>query len=451
MGLSDYLNTLTAQMRCKKARSLVAEEISAHILDQKEAFMADGMDEDAALKESIRQMGDPVTVGMEMDRIHRPRPDWKFLIFIAVFSVIGLFLQYEMNQLSIDYTSVDYFPRHCVYTVVGLIVMAVLYFLDYTIVGKYALRFWGLLTVYFLWAGLFAPLRNGSHGYIQLTLYLYVPVFAGLLYRYRMRGWRGLCKCLLLFVFTALLGIRCTGLYNVTAFLSLTILIMITAAVHRGWFGVPIKRTIRLLWAAVCLAPILFICLGGLAAYQYDRLMAMISMFSGRGDTTFNYVAHVAQELLSAAKPLGNSGSSIEERLPYIFTDYIFTYVVSCYGYLAGAAVVLALLGGVARIFRLSSRLTNELGWMISFGCGCVFGIETLHYILTNFGILIFAQTYLPFFSYGLRASILTYSFSGLLLSIYRYKDVVGEVRKFPEFKTKVRVKVKLEVEKEEE
>ena len=58
MGLSDYLNTLTAQMRCKKARSLVAEEISAHILDQKEAFMADGMDEDAALNPPDGRPGD---------------------------------------------------------------------------------------------------------------------------------------------------------------------------------------------------------------------------------------------------------------------------------------------------------------------------------------------------------------------------------------------------------
>ena len=55
-----YLTALTSQIRCRKARPLVEEELKAHIQDQKDALMADGMEENAALKESIRQMGDPV-------------------------------------------------------------------------------------------------------------------------------------------------------------------------------------------------------------------------------------------------------------------------------------------------------------------------------------------------------------------------------------------------------
>ena len=115
--------------------------------------------------------------------------------------------------------------------------------------------------------------------------------------------------------------------------------------------------------------------------------------------------------------------------------DYIFTFVVSCYGFLAGAALVLALLALIVKVFRLSARLTNQLGMMISLGCGCVFAVETVHYLLANCGFSPLAQTYLPFFSYGLRASLITYVFSGLLLSVYRYKDVAGEIRSFPSLK----------------
>ena len=56
----EYLSALVSQIRCKKARSLVAEELAAHIQDQKEALMEAGMDEEAALAESVRQMGDPL-------------------------------------------------------------------------------------------------------------------------------------------------------------------------------------------------------------------------------------------------------------------------------------------------------------------------------------------------------------------------------------------------------
>ena len=89
--------------------------------------------------------------------------------------------------------------------------------------------------------------------------------------------------------------------------------------------------------------------------------------------------------------------------------DYIFTFVISCYGLLAGGALILALLA-----------------------------LETAHYLLANCGFSPLAQTYLPFFSCGLRAALVTYLFSGLLLSVYRYKDIAGEIRAFPSLKIRI-------------
>ena len=37
------------------------------------------MTEDAAQAEAVRQMGDPVALGTDLDRIHRPRPQWGLL------------------------------------------------------------------------------------------------------------------------------------------------------------------------------------------------------------------------------------------------------------------------------------------------------------------------------------------------------------------------------------
>ena len=93
-GRSNYIGSVVSQMRCKKARELVAKELEAHLEDQKEAFIQEGMDPEKAMAESIRQMGDPVSVGADMDRIHRPRPDWKMIALIAVFSLAGILIQY---------------------------------------------------------------------------------------------------------------------------------------------------------------------------------------------------------------------------------------------------------------------------------------------------------------------------------------------------------------------
>ena len=44
----EYLKSLTEQIRTKRARTMVAEEVEAHIEDQKQDFMAHGLGEEEA-------------------------------------------------------------------------------------------------------------------------------------------------------------------------------------------------------------------------------------------------------------------------------------------------------------------------------------------------------------------------------------------------------------------
>ena len=44
MELHEYLDTLSEQIRCKKARPMVVEEIENHINDQAEAYIKNGME-----------------------------------------------------------------------------------------------------------------------------------------------------------------------------------------------------------------------------------------------------------------------------------------------------------------------------------------------------------------------------------------------------------------------
>ncbi len=431
MGLSEYLNTLTAQIRCRKAREMVAAELKAHIEDQKEALMASGMTEEEAMAESIRQMGDPVAVGADLDRIHRPRTDWRFLIFVVLLSLISLFVQYQITGTLQEGAAASSFLRHCASTALGLFIMAAVYFMDFTAVGRYSLLCWGILSIYFLYAGLFGMVIAGSRSYAQLTFYLYIPIFSGILYRFRLKGIRGLLQCLTLFAATEILGIWATGVFNVPLFSSIIFLIMTAWAVNRGWFQITGRRTLILIQAVFFLLPAVWFLAEGLKPYQYARLLNSLSFLSGVPGESRSFQAAQALRLLFSCPLWGSSGHSAAEFFSSVHMDYIFIFIVSSYGIGAGAAAAAALLAASFRGIRLSFRTNNELGKMISLGCSCVFIAESVHYILANCGIAVISQTYMPFFSYGLRASVLTYSFCGLLLSVYRYKDVAGEVRQF--------------------
>ena len=94
MNMHSYLEIVSEQIRCRRAKQMILKELEGHIEDQKLDYMADGMNADEAEEEAVRQMGDPVETGMELDRIHRPRMDWKLVAVIVVLSLAGLFLQW---------------------------------------------------------------------------------------------------------------------------------------------------------------------------------------------------------------------------------------------------------------------------------------------------------------------------------------------------------------------
>ena len=73
MEEKEYLQTLGEQILNPHARTHVLEEIQEHIDEQMQDYIDTGMSPDAAEKEAVRQMGDPVAAGTELNRIHRPR------------------------------------------------------------------------------------------------------------------------------------------------------------------------------------------------------------------------------------------------------------------------------------------------------------------------------------------------------------------------------------------
>ena len=132
MEFKEFLDTMSGQIRSQKARAVAVREMEDHIRDQADFYESQGMSGGDALKEAVRQMGDPVDVGVELDRIHRPDMEWRLFGWIVAFSGMGLVIQYlcfycvnvapGVNGQSqwILGDSTGSFVRQCVYTAVGL-------------------------------------------------------------------------------------------------------------------------------------------------------------------------------------------------------------------------------------------------------------------------------------------------------------------------------------------
>ncbi len=88
MNADKYLKLLTRQIHDSAARKDILKEYSDHISDLKSALIESGMKEYEAEEEAVRQMGDPVADGRNMNKIYRKFIDWDTLLFFIAAGVI---------------------------------------------------------------------------------------------------------------------------------------------------------------------------------------------------------------------------------------------------------------------------------------------------------------------------------------------------------------------------
>ena len=99
--LEEYLGTVRELVRWKRARDGATQELRTHLLDQRDAYLEQGMDEEAAARESVRQMGDPVEVGTALDRVHRPKPQWGLLALVGLLLFMGYGAQILLRDVAL--------------------------------------------------------------------------------------------------------------------------------------------------------------------------------------------------------------------------------------------------------------------------------------------------------------------------------------------------------------
>lgn len=434
MNLHEYMDTLRQQIRCKQARTLVEGEIISHIEDQKAEYEAAGMSAGEAEREAVRQMGDPVQTGMELDRLHRPKIPVAMLMMVIFLTVMGAVMQWIIF-LQDGGGGVEFPLRKVLlYNLAGLAVMAAVLFWDYTLIGKYTIA---------VYIGFLVICVSGSVGLVSFSIRynltaLFVPVFAGIVYRFRRRGMKGVLESMGLLVLAGTVLIV-TGMVSVPGFLQtgFCCLCILTVSILKGWSGGKKAGQMALLWLlpVLTLAAVLLdsLVLGGifisLPEYQTARLKALLTpkpYESGSG-----YTMMAARRSVSGFTMAGNR-SVPEGTLPGLQNDYIVTSLFSYFGIFMGSLVLLILLSFLLKAFHISLIQKNRAGCLIGFGCGLCMTLRAVSYVAMNFGIGPAMQGHMPFLSYGLSGTLVNAVLTGLILSVFRFTDTAPEPGRWP-------------------
>ena len=451
MRLDEYLETVSEQIRYAKIRPTVTEELKHHILDQAEAYEECGAFPKEALERAVREMGDPVETGVSLDRIHRPQMSWGIVVAIGIISLLSIGLFYIAGQVAPNAHPWD---RQASFAVAGFLLMLLVYRLDYSILSKFGWKptviFLGVMLISLL---IFCHPINGSNRWFEIAgifvcvpeaMLLYIPLFGAALYSFRGDGYIILLKAGLLILLPTVLVWSTPSISNaMILFVSLVGLFLF--AVWKDWFQISKKLILSISISGLLLMPFAFfgyIYFFG-EEYQVHRLLAFLNP-AKNGD----YIINMTQTMRVSSSIIGSSEPAVQHLAngptSAFLTDYILVSMCSIYGVFLTVAIVTGLLLIIMKIFHISITQKNQLGMIVGMGCGLAFFSKIAASILINLQLIPYFSISMPFLSYGGSNVFVSYILLGLVLSVYRYKNILP---KETAVQPKRKLRIKLEWE----
>lgn len=431
--MEEYIKILLEQVRFEKAHKAIGDEIRAHIEDQSEANISEGMDKETAEKKAVEDMGDPVATGLELDKVHRPQLAWEFVAatlavtFLAV--VLHIFMSKQLSWgLAIQITPnciVQEGTMFVFWSILGVAVMMLFYLIDFTTIAKYS-KIVGfiLLAFYFIsicWIVMDNPdsldyeiwmFLDGLHSRATLLMFLMVPIYAGILYKYRGQKYGGLIKAIFWVLISAdLLSIQ-DGRYTFEEMIVVMIAMLsqLTIAIKKEWIKVRKTPTIIFIWSLLILRVVGIV--KTLCRYEFflreNEILSIIrsSRLFGRGMI---------------------SGDNIE-----LAEDAsILTYISTTMGIGVAIAIAAVVIGLIIYGLIVVTKTKNQLGLVMGIGCIIWLIGKVIFNIACGFGMYDGGDSvsFLPFISGGIAYDglLASYAMFGIIISIYKYKNAYAE------------------------
>lgn len=421
--LQEYVDQVCRQVKARELRQEIREEIAGHLDELWESMRAEGLDEEAAARQAIAQMGDTDSVAQGLNRVHQPRVPWAMLCSLALLLTIALLAMFAV-QLSYNagngfLSDTELFVKQAVYMAAGLVVLFALSRIHYRNLHNYSWMIYGLSIILLLTANLWGQQINGSRvfflGGLNITTvcpYLFIVAAAGFLSRgyesYRTALWQlvvfGIVPLLLFAVIPSFANLM---LYAVTFALMLCF-----SGYGRHWVMAHLS-----LVTAIFLLPTL------LSGRGQDRLIAFLWRYRDAEGSGYTYTK--IDEAIRSAGWRGHGFGLQVDWLPYIHSDHIFTYLVYSLGWMFGAFVLLSFLFFILYLIKAGLAIKDSYGKMLITGLGSLFAIQFAWSIGMSLGILPISAVSFPLISYGGSGLLAQLAAIGLIYSVYRRKDMI--------------------------
>lgn len=433
MQIKEFLNNVCEQIKYKPIRENIAEELENHIEEAKEDYIREGIKENVAEEKAIEQMGEAKEIGKKLNKIHRPKLDWKLLLIVAILMCFGfLVVLIRINNGLDGYVSTSSIGKYITFLVIGIFLGTIIYFLDYRNLSGYSNIIYLIATGLIVFDLLFGRDVNGiPYLYINnfisinpaiIAIPLFVIAFVGFINDFNKKININLLKIIILSVLSLVVLTLIPSMASV-GILGFTYMILATVKIVQLKKN-KVKNLIKLWGSVILIGIILGTYILGVSPFRWMRLQVAIKPESdpeGAG-----WVAMNRKEIIESAKFFGeaeNTSDAID-----LFdegTDSAFISILAHYGWSVSIAIVLVIIAFSIKLILNAIKIKDNYGKYIIIGISSMFILQSIFNILINMNMWLDFSLNLPFISYGGTNLVINIMCLALILSIYRRKDIM--------------------------
>lgn len=441
--IQAYLETVREQIRWKRARPVLVRELEQHLEDQRDDFIKEGNSPEDAERLAVRDMGDPVTVGTELDAVHRPKPQWGLLVLTIALALTGAVLRAVFFDSSLRPTSINRSieaMKALASFGVGTAAMLGMYFLDISRPIRHAKAVYIgtlLLGAETFWHAVSrVPFISLSSYQRSFYLSLCLPVVYALwIQAWRGKRWKGLFLIIAGGVPLAVICMVCSSMANLFTLLFSGFTLALIAS-WLDWFGVGRRKGI----CVVLLAAF------GVLAYLYwagyiSSLLGILQIALhpeldpyGRGYTNFILQIYLKDiPFLRLPNPHSAVGLAAGARLYVdqystpidISKDFLPVRIAVEWGWLPLLLLLAALTALLAWLLVKGLRQTYLPGRFVVLAVTVMLGFQTLGSLALNLGLFPLHAS-LPLVVGNLQ-TVVDMALIGLALSVFRGESIGRE------------------------
>lgn len=424
-AITEYINEVCAHIKFREVHQEIKLELQTHLQELVEEYLSGGFSENEAVSRAIARVGNAGMVGKQLDRVHRPRPEWSVLALSLLFAGLGLLAMYFIERQGVLTTlSIPVFSRTLVMVAAGAVIASGLYLFDYKKLQPLSgFIYLGTVSL-LLFTIVFGSRVNGSpylslgivsFNIVEISPLLLCLALAGIFSKW---DWnrpgklpQGLLICALPLVLILSAPSLSAGVIYCTA--CMTIIFASGAGYKKSLLSVCI------LFGALITT---FIS----SPYKLQRLISFIN--PGQDPSGSGWINMQLVKLIGSSGLWGRGLTAQPQAIPGLHTDFVFSYITFTFGWVAGGALAALAVIFIIRTAAIARVVKSSYARLLISGLAAIFAVQFLWNILMNLGLAPISGFGLPFISYGGSQLLFDSAAIGIISSVYRRKNISGRV-----------------------